>query len=201
MGLLGLAWRAAPADIIEAAHLAGDPLVAALNVALAKARATQHASDAEVTLAADTVVVAPDGRLLAKPVDTADARAMLAALRGRAHAVITGVALRAGSEQEWGAAVMTRVHMRAYAEHEVRRYVERGEPFDKAGGYAVQDQDFRPVERLEGCYLNVVGLPLCATARGLQTLGVKVDTPSRDWQPPCGYCTLGAPLVALSSRV
>jgi septum formation protein len=85
--------------------------------------------------------------------------------------------------------------MRAYARSEIERYVERGEPYDKAGGYAVQDAEFSPVERLDGCYLNVVGLPLCAAARGLQTLGAAV-APASDWTPPCGYCAAGAPLVA-----
>jgi MAF protein len=151
----------------------------------------------ELTLAADTLVVAPEGHLLGKPATPEEAQAMLLDLRARPHTVITGVVLRAASGREWGAAVSTRVWMRAYSEAEIQRYVGRGEPYDKAGGYAVQDAEFRPVERLEGCYLNVVGLPLCAAARGLETLGIPVTSP-REWTPPCGYCTAGAPLVALA---
>jgi predicted house-cleaning NTP pyrophosphatase (Maf/HAM1 superfamily) len=82
--------------------------------------------------------------------------------------------------------------MRAYTPAEVADYIARGEPFDKAGGYAVQDQRFRPVERLNGCYLNVVGLPLCAAAAGLNALGVTVASAG---PPPCTYCARGAALV------
>jgi MAF protein len=196
--------------VAEEQHLLDEPLVGALNVALAKARGVRDLAQAEVALAADTLVVAPDGRVLGKPSSAEQARAMLLGLRDRAHAVITGVALRAGDGREWGAAVSTRVHMRAYSRADIQRYVQRGEPYDKAGGYAVQDAEFRPVERVEGCYLNVVGLPLCAAARGLQTLGVPIlvasaatatatGTPAWAWIPPCGYCAAGAPLVALAS--
>jgi predicted house-cleaning NTP pyrophosphatase (Maf/HAM1 superfamily) len=87
--------------------------------------------------------------------------------------------------------------MRAYTDAEVEAYIARGEPFDKAGGYAVQDQVFRPVERLEGCYLNVVGLPLCAVSRGLATLGVPVQEPPESFVPPCGYCRAGEQLVRI----
>ena len=183
----------------EEEHLLAEPLPGALNVALVKARCVADLGEDEVALAADTLVVSPDGRVLGKPAGPEDARGMLLGLRGRAHAVITGVVLRTSGEREWGAAVTTRVHMRAYTEAEVERYVERGEPYDKAGGYAVQDAEFRPVERLEGCYLNVVGLPLCAAARGLETLGLAVQSGAGDWRPPCQYCAAGAPLVALSS--
>jgi MAF protein len=192
---LGLEWRAAPQDVPEEQHLLEEPLLGALNVALAKARGVAEVADGEVILAADTLVVAPDGGLLAKPSTPHEARGMLLALRGRAHEVITGVALCSGA-REWGAAVSTRVHMRAYSNGEIERYVERREPYDKAGGYAVQDAEFSPVEHLEGCYLNVVGLPLCAAARGLETLGISINSVA-DWMPPCGLCRAGAPLVAL----
>jgi predicted house-cleaning NTP pyrophosphatase (Maf/HAM1 superfamily) len=121
---------------------------------------------------------------------------MLAELRGRAHEVLTGVALRAANDVRWGGVVSTRVVIRDYPDVEMENYVKRGEPFDKAGGYAVQDEVFRPVERLEGCYLNVVGLPLCAVAAGLTTLGVMA---ARQERPPCGYCQKGAPLVSVSA--
>jgi predicted house-cleaning NTP pyrophosphatase (Maf/HAM1 superfamily) len=134
---------------------------------------------------------------LGKPGTAAEARGMLAQLRGRAHEVLTGVALRAANDVRWGGVVSTRVVIRDYPDVEMENYVKRGEPFDKAGGYAVQDEVFRPVERLEGCYLNVVGLPLCAVAAGLTTLGVMAAT--RQERPPCGYCQKGAPLVSVSA--
>jgi MAF protein len=190
--LLGLSFRIAAADIDEEAHLVSEPMVAAVNVAVAKARAVQAASE-EMVLAADTLVVV-DGETLGKPADRETARQMLARLRGRAHQVVSGVVLRRG-DMAWAAVVSTRVVMRTYADAEVEAYIGRGEPFDKAGGYAVQDQTFRPVERLDGCYLNVVGLPLCGVAAGLNALGWM--TPGAE-PPPCGYCRRGAPLVSLA---
>jgi MAF protein len=182
----------------EEAYLLAEPLVAALNVAVAKARQVAAAGQQpdEVTLAADTLVVA-DGRILGKPADAHEAAGMLHALAGRAHSVLTGVALSGQDGSAWGGVVSTSVVMRAVTDAEIRAYVGRGEPFDKAGGYAIQDTIFRPVERLEGCYLNVVGLPLCAVAAGLEALGVAVERP-RSMQPPCTYCQLGAERVAVA---
>ena len=195
MGLLGLPWRAVPADIDESAYLLADPLVGALNVAAAKAQVVRGAAD-EVILAADTLVVA-DGAVLGKPADAAGARGMLAQLRGRGHEVLTGVALRAANDLRWGGVVSTRVVIRDYPDVDMENYIQRAEPFDKAGGYAVQDEVFRPVQRLEGCYLNVVGLPLCAVAAGLAALGVMAATTQE--RPPCHYCQKGAPLVSVST--
>jgi MAF protein len=161
-----------------------------VNVALAKARATAVSAD-EVVVAADTLVVA-DGDVLGKPMDADEGQRMLSRLRGRAHQVHSGVALMRSDGLRWCGVVDTRVVMRAYTEREVEAYIARGEPFDKAGAYAVQDEVFRPVERLEGCYLNVVGLPLCAVAAGLTALGTPVQAAG---VPPCGYCERGTPLV------
>lgn len=193
MALLELAWRVAPADVAEEDFLLPEPAAAAINVAAAKARAVVVAED-EIVVAADTLVVV-DEDILAKPTDADAARAMLGRLRGRAHHVETGVVLRSKT-LEWAAVVDTRVHMRGYTPTEIDTYIARGEPFDKAGGYAVQDDDFRPVERLEGCYLNVVGLPLCAVASGLNAMGLA--TPSAG-TPPCTYCERGKALVRSGS--
>lgn len=166
----------------EVAYLIDPPLVGAVNVAVAKAAAVTAEAD-EAVVGADTLVVI-DNDVLGKPVDADDARHMLTRLRGRDHHVLTGVAL-IGSSRKWAAVVDTRVTMRAYSDQEIEAYIGRGEPFDKAGGYAIQDDEFRPVERIEGCYLNVVGLPLCAVAAGLTTLGVEVE---RAGTPPCAFC-------------
>lgn len=180
----------------EQAYLLDEPLVGALNVAAAKAgRAGEILAD-EVLVAADTLVVA-DGRVLGKPADPPEAVRMLRGLRERAHAVLTGVALRRGDGRAWGGVVSTSVVMRGYTDAEIAVYVARGEPFDKAGGYAVQDTAFRPVERLDGCYLNVVGLPLCAVAAGLEAVDVAVDRPA-SLRPPCEYCQRGAPRVSVA---
>jgi septum formation protein len=193
--VLGLPWRAEAQAVDEAAHLYGDASVAALNVAVAKCRAVAaRLDDDEVGLGADTAVV-HQGRVLGKPADAQEARAMLLELRDRAHEVATGVALLRPDGLAWGAVVTSRVWMRAYAEAEIDAYVARGGPFDKAGGYAIQDRGFRPVARFDGCYLNVVGLPLCAVARGLETLACPPARAAPSMVPPCGYCRAGRALL------
>ena len=125
-----------------------------------------------VVLGADTVVVV-DGAILGKPVTRSEAVEMLRRLRGREHGVTTGMAVvdsAAGLVET--AAVASTVHMRRYDDEEIEAYVASGEPFDKAGAYAVQDTHFRPADRVEGCYLNVVGLPLCRAAELLSRAGV-----------------------------
>jgi MAF protein len=187
--LLGLPSRVAAADLDEKALLLSDPPLAAINVALAKARATPCAAD-EAIVAADTLVVF-ESEILGKPSSPSDATAMLERLRGRDHQVMTGVVVRRDT-REWAAVVSTAVRMRTYTADETSAYVSTGEPFDKAGGYAIQDQAFRPVERVDGCYLNVVGLPLCAAAAGLNALGVQVQSARA---APCDYCERGGSIV------
>lgn len=110
-------------------------------------------------IAADTDVEL-DGAILGKPGDAEQARAMLESLRDRAHNVFTGLTIADGSARETEL-VHTRVFMRAYADAEIESYIASGDPFDKAAGYAVQHQNFRPVARVDGCFANVMGLPLC----------------------------------------
>ena len=137
----------------------------------ARGEGGQGVRSARVVVGGDTVVVA-DGRILGKPADADEARAMLRTLRGREHQVITGVCLLdLASRRITTEAVETRVWMRDYSDDEIERYVRSGSPLDKAGAYGIQDESFHPADRIEGCYLNVVGLPLCAVARGLRTLG------------------------------
>lgn len=196
--LLRLPWRLAPQNVAEERYLVTDPVVSALNVALAKARAAlpDLRSD-ELALAADTVVVL-DGAALGKPSGRDAARAMLVALRGRTHTVATGVCLLSADEATWGAVVTSRVHMRDYSPEAIDAYVDRGEPFDKAGGYAVQDSAFKPVTGIDGCPLNVVGLPLCSVARGLETQAVQsFEPPAGRLTPPCDYCDAGSRLVRI----
>jgi MAF protein len=195
--LLDLSWRAAPANLDEQAYLTADPFLSALAVAAAKARAVDGQRADEIILAADTLVVV-DRDVLGKPPDAGAARTLLRRLSGRPHQVLTGVVLRTASTRQWGAVVSTDVEMRPYTESDIEAYIARGEPFDKAGGYAIQDGQFRPVERVTGCYLNVVGLPVCAAAAGLAALGVRLEMPDRGSSPtpPCELCRAGAELVA-----
>lgn len=129
-----------------------------------------------VVLGADTEVVL-DGRLLGKPRDRDHAASMLGALRGRTHEVITAVALMDVSSpgtvaREEVAVVSSQVRMAQYSDAEIQAYVETEEPFDKAGGYAVQGAGGRLVAAVEGCYTNVVGLPLTTTRRMLERWGM-----------------------------
>jgi len=155
---------------------AGSPAAAVTALALAKARAVASrlaSGDAALVLGADTEVVL-DGRLLGKPGDTAAAIRMLQELRGRWHEVVTGLAvIEAGGEgRERTGAVVTRVRMAAAPDGEIAAYVATGEPFDKAGGYAVQGLGARLVAEVDGCYTNVVGLPVTTTRRLLEFLGL-----------------------------
>ncbi len=148
----------------------------AARLALAKARDVARRAGYGVVLGADTLVVL-DGRPFGKPASRDDARRMLEALRGRAHEVVTGVAVvEADTGREATEAVVSRVVMRAYAPAEIEAYLDTPEPYDKAGAYAVQGEGGRLVERVEGCYTNVVGLPLATTARLLRAFGLPVTT-------------------------
>ncbi len=118
-----------------------------------------------IVIAADTVV-ALDGDALGKPGDRDEAVSMLRKLRGRQHQVITTVAATYAPHRQRGESlahtVITKVNMREYDNSEIYDYVATGLPYDRAGAYGVQDGGFNPAEAVIGCYLNVIGLPLCA---------------------------------------
>jgi septum formation protein len=126
-------------------------------------------------LAADTVVVL-EGRILGKPRDAEEAKAMLRALRGRTHQVLTAVTVAQGGESETRL-VASDVLLRDYSEGELAEYVDSGDPLDKAGAYAIQHAQFRPVARWEGCFTSIMGLPLRESATLLRRAGF--DVPDR----------------------
>lgn len=129
---------------------------------LASVHALPEAAN-RLVIAADTTVLL-NGELLGKPRDEAHAREMLLALRGRWHHVVTGVAvsyLLDGKRQMHSASCVTPVLMRLYSEEEITAYIASGDPLDKAGAYGIQHPHFQPTQHIDGCYLNVVGLPLC----------------------------------------
>ena len=169
LSALGVEFDTRPAGIDESSAEA-DPARRAIALALAKARTVGSLAPDALVLAADTIVVAPDGSLLGKPPDPRSAYGMLGALRGRVHRVVTGVAAIRGRRSETECAT-TAVRMRSYSRAEVERYVARGEPFDKAGGYAIQDQEFDPAAAAEGCLCCVIGLPLWSARRLLAAVG------------------------------
>ncbi len=132
------------------------------------------AGSAAGVLAADTVVIAPDGALLGKPASEADARAMIERLAGVTHVVSTCFVLAGplpGSRVEHVETVTTRVTFRALSGGEAEAYAASGEGVDKAGGYALQGRASAFVERIEGSYTGVIGLPLCEVVVAMRALG------------------------------
>jgi septum formation protein len=121
-----------------------------------------------VVLGADTTVTL-DGHILGKPEDSADAARMLRLLSGRTHWVITGVSVVTAKGVEIAAEV-TGVRFLALSDEEIAKYVATGEPMDKAGGYAIQGRAARWIPRIEGCYFNVVGLPLALVSTMLESV-------------------------------
>jgi MAF protein len=168
---LGFDFEVEPSNVDEEAFGGGCPAALARRIARAKAaEVAARRPDAKI-LAADTIVVL-GGAVLNKPRDAAEARDMLLRLRGRRHRVITAVCLARGGRLRVQHAV-TRVWMRPYRDDEIEASIQRGEPFDKAGGYAIQEPLFAPVAAYKGCYCNVVGLPLGITLGLLREAGTE----------------------------
>jgi septum formation protein len=117
--------------------------------------------DPLIVLGADTCVVS-DGHVLGKPTDTADARRMLELLSGRTHAVLTGLAAVSASKTARDVEI-TQVTFQQLTDRDIAQYITTGEPLDKAGAYAIQGFAARWIPRIEGCYFNVVGLPIART--------------------------------------
>ncbi len=176
LGVAGIPHEVIPALGAEPALAAGlrgaDPEAYARALARAKAGQVAAAHPGRLVLGADTVVVL-DGDVLEKPVDHAEAATMLRRLSGREHVVITAIALLGGTAgREWLGHESTRVEFLPLAEDAIRRYVASGEPADKAGAYGIQGLGALMVRRVEGCYFNVMGLPLALLGRALrETLG------------------------------
>jgi septum formation protein len=145
-----------PANVDEQPIAGETPEAYVLRLAEAKAKASWQPG--EVTLGADTVVTL-DGLLLGKPADTADACRMLRLLSGRTHRVLTGICLYDGVIART-AAETTDVEFLELSDPEIEAYAAGGEPLDKAGAYGIQGEASKFVKRIDGCYFNVVGLPL-----------------------------------------
>ena len=172
---LGLPFRVVPSGVPEVADPALPPEEMARQLARRKAGAVAAAQPGGLVIGADTLVVL-EGTVLGKPVDAADAARMLRLLRGRWHQVISGVAvIDAATGRACVGAVTTQVLMGDYADSQIAAYVASGEPLDKAGAYAIQGLGGGLVARIEGCYNNVVGFPLCELAALLSTFDVVPD--------------------------
>lgn len=164
----GIPCTVEPAHVTERSLPGEQPLPYAQRLARDKARAIFEKYPDSVVLGADTVVVV-DEHLLEKPADARDAARMLRLLSGRVHQVITGVCLVASGHEQTEAEI-TEVRFSTLTESEITNYIQTGEPMDKAGAYAIQGMASRWVERVDGCYFNVVGLPVSRVYSMMRTL-------------------------------
>ena len=164
----GLEFTVRPADVDETPLGGERPEDYVRRLAEVKALAVPR-HPGEVVLGADTTVVI-HGEMLAKPSDTADAVRMLRLLSGRRHEVLTGICLvrDTGVVCDWAA---TAVWFMTMTDREIDEYVASGEPMDKAGGYAIQGLASKFIPKIEGCYFNVVGLPVTLVYRRLTEHG------------------------------
>lgn len=184
LGSLGVDFEVIKSDIDETQHADESPLAyverlsgekAAAVAAMVGGPAYILAADTVVILAADTIGVL-DGEIIGKPADAAEARTMLQRLRARAHTVCTSMTLLRLEGDGSISAELTRltqtdVFMRDYTPDEVEAYIASGDPFDKAGGYAIQHEGFHPVAHIDGSYTNVVGLPVETLREMLDEIG------------------------------
>ncbi|MEQ8675016.1 MAG: Maf family protein [Aggregatilineales bacterium] len=168
---LGIPFEVIKSDIDETQHTNEAPFDYVERLSIEKAHAVAlKTGDSLPILAADTIVVLgaeangvdEQGEILGKPADADEARTMLKRLRGRAHLVCTAVTLYRGGDdpKQLTQRAVTTVTMRDYSDAEMDAYIASGDPFDKAGSYAIQNEAFAPVECIDGDYNNVVGLPL-----------------------------------------
>lgn len=169
---IGLTFTVDPSEICEAQPAGSRPAELAKTLSLHKARAAALRHGDSIIIAADTIGVL-DGRILGKPLDAHHARKMLTEMSGRCHSVITGfTVVDSATGRAVSRTVETKVFFRKLTRAEISRYVNTGEPLDKAGAYAIQGLGALLVDRIEGDYSNVIGLPLCELAVVLKRFGV-----------------------------
>lgn len=173
LGLTGWSFSVCSSPVFESATPGEEPEALATRLASSKAQAARQACpDSDVIFAADTLVINKK-EILGKPADEAEAIQMLKELRGIVHDVITAIAFDTRDHTTITTLCTSRVPMRDYRDDEIMAYVEGGSPLDKAGAYGIQDSAFHPVDRenFDGCFANVMGLPLCHLVRAMQQLG------------------------------
>jgi len=128
----------------------------------------EHASESDLIISADTIVVF-DEKILGKPKDARDAAEMLVSMRAKEHWVMTAIAVRQVNQKSAQLELCrSKVRMRAYSDAEIQSYIDSGDPLDKAGAYAIQDNIFHPAEEFAGCMASVMGMPLCHLERMLR---------------------------------
>jgi len=171
---IGLSFVTAPANVDEQVQAGESPESYVVRVALDKARAAAAMAGSGVIIAADTIVVLDD-HILGKPADRHDAELMLSLLSGRTHIVITGLAvIDAAAGKTATGTSLTRVWFRDLSQDEITSYIMTGEPLDKAGAYGIQGKGALFVKQIEGCYYNVVGLPLSLLGELLRNFSIRL---------------------------
>ncbi|MFZ2361798.1 MAG: Maf family protein [Anaerolineae bacterium] len=186
---LGVRFEIATADIDESQQPDEAPTALVQRLAREKAQTVAARRPGRAVLGADTIVVL-DGEVLGKPAGANEATTMLRRLCGRPHTVWSALyAWNPALDCVAAALNESTVWMRSYGEDELAAYVASGDPFDKAGAYAIQHPGFAPVERIDGCYSGVMGFPLGEVAQALRTIGI--DVPGQAavaCQPQLGRC-------------
>ncbi|MCP4231536.1 MAG: septum formation inhibitor Maf [bacterium] len=163
-----------PRDVAEDIIPDEDPAALVIRHAIAKAQSVAGDYPDALVIGADTIVFV-DGEIMGKPQDEEEAAAMLAQIAGRSHFVYSGIAvIDTADGREEAAYQRTKVHFKRLSPDEITRYVATGEPMDKAGAYAIQGKGAFVVDRIEGDYFNVVGLPMCLLGRVLAGFGYDV---------------------------
>ena len=170
---IGLPFKFVDPNSFETPPLFGEyPERYVSRMAVLKAKyAVDNIEGNQLVVGSDTSVVV-NGKILGKPRSADHAWEMLTELRGITHTVITSIAVSNHHGELCSVTRRTLIHMRKYTDTEIDEYIATGDPMDKAGGYAIQNEVFQPVERVEGCYTSVVGLPLCALSNILFKKGV-----------------------------
>ncbi len=173
--LIGLDFIVYPSNVEEdEGEVIKSPKEIVLKNALNKARAVSRYFPYAIIIGADTIVVL-NGKILGKPKDKKSAIEMLSKLRGKTHQVFTGIVVWETPEDRYYTRVVkSLVKMRDYSMEEIINYVETGEPMDKAGAYGIQGKGAVLIEKIEGDYYNIVGLPLAPLYLLLKKLGVKI---------------------------
>ncbi|MDH7568770.1 MAG: Maf family protein [Armatimonadota bacterium] len=177
LAMMGIPFEVVPGSVVEEEHAYTHPVELARGLAEEKARQVATRVEEGIVVGADTIVVV-DGRVLGKPTNNEEAKAMLRLLSGRTHQVVTGVAVLDRQRARTVAAEVehasTDVTFLPWSDEDINAYVATGEPRDKAGAYAIQGYAAVLIEGIRGCYFNVVGLPVSLLARMLRRRGVMV---------------------------
>ena len=182
---LGLDFQVAPSNIPEEKQESETPADMVKRLSMEKAQAVAGQMKDGYVIGADSTVVM-DGEAFEKPADAEDARRMLRQLRGTHHQVITGVTvIDASSGRMLTDSMASGISLRNFTDAEMEASIASGTPLDKAGAYAVQDQDFRPAESWHGCYTNIIGLPICRLLDMLREIGCQ-PPPGQEWPDPEG---------------